>query len=181
MIKRSSRVWRSDRTPRRCEPGKGRGGRANVTARGRTNTQAYEDTQGRRESAESRLAAARGRRGKGQRRTRRAAAAAKGRSAVAARRVGGAWTALRGMCSLNQASPGAETERNTSLSSEGGAGADGLSCLHQHPRLGSTAEEGNPNSSATSRRDAFEAVGQQAEGGAGGGRARGRTRLTYCV
>lgn len=32
----------------------------------------------------------------------------------------GGETAVRGMCSLNQVSPGAETERNTSLSRQGG-------------------------------------------------------------
>lgn len=45
-------------------------------------------------------------------------------------------TAVRGMCSLNQASPGAKTERNTSLSRGwGGAGADRLFCFHQHHQL----------------------------------------------
>lgn len=32
---------------------------------------------------------------------------------------GGAWMAARGMCSLNQESPGAEAERSTSLPREG--------------------------------------------------------------
>lgn len=77
------------------------------------------------------------------------------------------------MCSLNQVSPGAETEQNTSLSSEGAAGADRLFCFHQHHHLGTTAEEVNPNSSVPSRPEGFDTVGQlmeqlQAEGGAGG-------------
>lgn len=68
-----------------------------MTARRGINTQAYEDTQGWRESAAPRLTAARGRRGKGQRRTRRAAAA-KGRRTVAWRRVGGSVRGSEGGC-----------------------------------------------------------------------------------
>lgn len=128
MIKHSSQfgdLTRHEKTlkSRFSEPGRrptDRGERTNATVKGKINTKASEDTEGWRESAESRLTAAWGRRGRGQRRT-RGAAAAKGQRTPASRRVGG-WTAVRGMCSLNQVSPGAETERNTSLSREGGGG-----------------------------------------------------------